>query len=209
MKTKNIKGVIDTLVVVIFLLISQLSMGQWDLNGNGGVASSEFFGTTDAEDIRIRTYDSQRAVFKSNGFFGLKETNPMGNFHMTDGSMYLLGNGGYHPLTIPDGSAFIWFSGKYAVRSGEFLGTNLQTSDVGKWSFAQGYHCWANSDKSIAMGDTCRSEAKWAVSMGYKNVSSGTASTTFGRDNNATAMNSFAAGIGNDAPHSCTFSTCS
>jgi hypothetical protein len=195
MKTRILRNFFATLLVVSTLSAT----AQWGTSGNLGLSGSNYIGTNDGVALKIYTNSSPRAVITSTGFFGLKETNPIGNFHMTDGSMYLLGNGGYHPLTIPDGSAFIWFGGKYAVRSGEFLGANLQTSDVGKWSFAQGYHCWANSDKSIAMGDTCRSEAKWAVSMGYKNVSSGMASTTFGRDNNATAMNSFAAGIGNDA----------
>ncbi|MDC7996553.1 hypothetical protein [Gilvibacter sediminis] len=58
-------------------LITNASVGQWGTSGNTGTdPSTDFIGTTDAQDLAIRTNNVQRMVVDANGNVGIGEANP-------------------------------------------------------------------------------------------------------------------------------------
>jgi hypothetical protein len=56
-------------------LSASSNVTAWDLDGNNGVTTG-FLGTTDANDLRVKTNNQQVAVFDVNGRFGLGEPAP-------------------------------------------------------------------------------------------------------------------------------------
>jgi hypothetical protein len=65
--------------------MSNSNSNAWFLNGNT-ITASHFFGTTNSEDIRIRTNNTQRAVITSAGLLGLGVTAPAAQLH-TNGTV--------------------------------------------------------------------------------------------------------------------------
>jgi hypothetical protein len=61
---------------------SNTSTSGWTLEGNS-ISSSQFVGTTNNEDFRIRSNDTLRMIVKSDGKVGVKNDNPTGAFQVT------------------------------------------------------------------------------------------------------------------------------
>ncbi len=61
------------LSIASVLIVTQ-SFSQWSLTGNAGTTSSNFIGTTDANDFRIRTNNSTRMTINSSGYAGFNIT---------------------------------------------------------------------------------------------------------------------------------------
>lgn len=60
-----------TKIFTVAVLLSSSVHAQWSLTGNSGTTSSNFLGTTDANDLRIRTNNSTRITVKSSGTVGI------------------------------------------------------------------------------------------------------------------------------------------
>jgi len=60
--------------------ISNTNSNAWLLGGNS-IGASNFFGTTNSQDIRIRTNNTQRAVITSTGLIGIGVTTPSAQLH--------------------------------------------------------------------------------------------------------------------------------
>ncbi|MBL0053579.1 MAG: hypothetical protein IPP29_19845 [Bacteroidetes bacterium] len=63
-------------IILVFagVLIAAQSFSQWSLTGNANTTTSNFIGTTDANDFRIRTNNSTRLTINSAGYAGVGAT---------------------------------------------------------------------------------------------------------------------------------------
>jgi hypothetical protein len=102
-----------TLVInLLFIFLARQAMSQWALNGNNGTSSSNYVGTSDANDLRIKTNATDRIFIQnSSGNVGIGSTNPTkkleveGNAAVT-GALYIK----YANTTqYPDGNGWINF----------------------------------------------------------------------------------------------------
>lgn len=70
------KNITSHLYGTLFAVLATVSIanGQWSLTGNAGTTTSNFIGTTDANDFRIRTNNSTRMTINSAGYAGFNIT---------------------------------------------------------------------------------------------------------------------------------------
>ncbi len=66
----------------------------WGLSGNAGTSGSDFIGTTDAQDFRIRTNNNDVITVKSNGNVGIGVTNPINELEVAGAAIFKYGGGG-------------------------------------------------------------------------------------------------------------------
>lgn len=70
LRYENISNIVGT--------SSTSTINAWGLNGNSGIdAATNFFGTTDAQDIVVKTNNVERARFTKDGNFGIGTSTPM------------------------------------------------------------------------------------------------------------------------------------
>ncbi|MEO8149938.1 MAG: hypothetical protein ABI723_20025 [Bacteroidia bacterium] len=62
------------LLIIATVFIATQSFSQWSLTGNSGTTTSNFIGTTDAVDFRIKTSNSTRMTINSSGYAGFNIT---------------------------------------------------------------------------------------------------------------------------------------
>lgn len=97
---------------------STVAGAAWLVNGNSA-APTDFFGTTNSEDIRIRTNNIQRAVFTSAGSFGLGTINPSAQLHTT-GTVRMEGltnNNTFQRLAVADNSGNLFYRDLASLQS--------------------------------------------------------------------------------------------
>lgn len=83
--------------------ISNTNSNAWLLGGNS-IGASNFFGTTNNQDIRIRTNNNQRAVITSTGLVGIGVTAPSAQLHTNSSVRFegLTNNDGLNRLLAMD-----------------------------------------------------------------------------------------------------------
>ena len=116
---------------------ASIAGSAWLVNGNVGTASN-FLGTTNNEDFRLRTNNLQRAVITSGGSFGLGVTAPSAQLHTT-GTVRLEGianNNTLQRLALFDNNGNLFYRDLASLQSNFWsltgnTGTNPSTNFLG------------------------------------------------------------------------------
>ena len=98
--------------------------------------------------------------------------------------------------TPGDGTRFMWYPQKAAIRAGNVTGDRWDDGNIGDVSSAFGNDVLASGDYSFAAGDSNMATGQRSVAMGYSNEASGQASVAMGWGNVASGYKSFAVGYG-------------
>ncbi len=155
--------------------VDNTTASAWNINGNSGIVSGNFIGTSDASNLSIRTNGIERMQLTS------------------DGSLLLSGNSGAVPATGA-GTRMMWIPSLGAFRTGKASGSEWNSGSVGSQSVAMGYGTLASGAQSVAMGFFTS-----AYGMGSTAIGSGAASyvdgaTALGNGVQAVGYNSVAMG---------------
>ena len=76
-----------TLLVAALLNTNNTFAQTWNLTGNAGIATSNFLGTSDAKDLKIKTNNTVRMFVKSNGLVGIGTSAPAALLHIQKTSL--------------------------------------------------------------------------------------------------------------------------
>lgn len=126
------KRILTALVMTVAAITNQLHAQSWNLTGNAGTDPNvQFIGTTDAKALKIRTNNTVRMLFKSNGDVGLGTQTPTSKFHVNG---VITATGG----TSTDwNTAFTWgnhaLAGYLTSESDPKVGANT-TSFIPRWN---------------------------------------------------------------------------
>jgi hypothetical protein len=88
--TKTIRLIVRTILAISLLLTGKLTHGQtsWDITGNAGTsAATNFIGTTDPVNLKIRTNNTIRMNITSSGKVGIGNFTPAFKFDVKGGSI--------------------------------------------------------------------------------------------------------------------------
>lgn len=99
--------------------------------------------------------------------------------------------------TIPatgEGTRFMWYPGKAALRAGTVTSTQWDDSNIGNYSTAMGFTTTASGYSSMAMGSGTTASHDLSTAMGSGTTASGYSSTAMGRDTTASGNYSTAMG---------------
>lgn len=172
--------------VVSFEPTTNIVANEWHTTGNAGTdgGATNFVGTTDAQDLVIKTNSTEIARFGQQG-------NAAIGSDLT----------GIDPSLIPPTANNI---GSMAFQSGQAIGLlstafSLSTA-LGPGSMAWGEANIAEDNVSTVWGRLNRTEGRLSTSWGESNLASGTRSTVFGQGNVSSGQNTVAFGQGNTAP---------
>jgi hypothetical protein len=178
----------SVIAAVMLFSTASISAQQWDVNGNGGIGSSNYVGTIDSALLYLRTNGNSsnpgQAVLNDVGSFFVESSNNT-NFSKAKGSI--------------------------VAGSGNILGGNANSSLVGGWqndlSNSGGANIVAgqsnivtnNASKSVALGwnNTVRNANQFAIGVGVDLTDF--YSGGFGIDIAATGNRSFVIGSGSHA----------
>lgn len=206
----------DTATYATTAGIANFANGTWRTTGNIGINPTvNFIGTTDANDVMLRTNDTTRMVIKSTGRIGIGTTTPATDLHIA-GKNGILFQGTYGTGTIPYqgvGTRFMWYPKKAAFRGGTLdaafstfwddtkignysfsFGKNTQAT--GQYSLSFGEYSYAFGDYSAAIGFGCIANvgAPYSFCAGHNGQTFGMASVSLGRGNIARGLGSIAIG---------------
>ncbi|MBL6663717.1 MAG: hypothetical protein ISP71_06395 [Flavobacteriales bacterium] len=68
----------------------------WCIDGNSAIDAEEnFFGSTNNQDVKFETNNTQRMVVKNNGNIGVNTTNPLGYFHVKQTKDFIVTKKGF------------------------------------------------------------------------------------------------------------------
>jgi Chaperone of endosialidase len=85
-RKNRIRTALTGLAASLFLAVPAYSQ-WWSLAGNAAGAN-DFLGTTNTQDLRIRTNNTERMrILQSNGFVGIGNTNPQTKLHLNNGRL--------------------------------------------------------------------------------------------------------------------------
>lgn len=105
MKMKNKILLSASMLLAGLLNQSDLAAQSWNVTGNAGTTpTTQFIGTTDSKDFKIRTNNSVRMTIKNNGKVGVGTGNPLAKFHVTGDGEALRVNGKNSVIQIADSS---------------------------------------------------------------------------------------------------------
>ena len=82
---------------------SSLGNSGWSLTGNAGTGVTNFIGTTDAQDLRFRTNNTEKMVITQSGNVGIGVTAPLAKLHISEDGTAVAGimsAGSYSELTL-------------------------------------------------------------------------------------------------------------
>jgi hypothetical protein len=84
---KNLFLFSATITLVALLNSSMLrAQSDWTLNGNSNVTSTSKLGTTNSNDVKIFTNNSERIRIKTTGLVGIGTTSPTERLHVNSAS---------------------------------------------------------------------------------------------------------------------------
>ncbi len=150
------------------------SGGDWSLTGNAGTTpGTHFLGTTDAQDLVIKTNNVERIRVES------------------DGALLLNGANGATP-TSGAGTRMMWIPAKAAFRAGKVTGTDWDDASIGANSVAFGLDSEASGAQSMA-GPSSTASGAYSTGLSRGNAS-GSSSTAIGVAATASGNQSFAVG---------------
>lgn len=183
----------------------------WNLTGNSGTTpTSDFVGTTDAQDLVLKTNSIERMRITSAGKVGIGTSLPTAALHVI-GDDGIVAEGTFGLGAVPPsgaGTRMVWYPKKAAFRTGGVNGTQWNDVNIGNYSFASGYNTLASGAYSTAFGSGSIASGQYSiaacensqasgissVAMGLAAIASGPYSTALGRAPQAT--DSFSVAIG-------------
>jgi hypothetical protein len=176
------------------------------LSGNLGTNSAiNFLGTTDANDLSVKTNNVERMRILSNGRIGIGTSTPAGALHIV-GNDGLIDEGtfgsGAALSAAGAGTRMVWYPKKGAFRAGTVIGTNWDDVNIGNYSFATGYNTIANMPYSFAGGDGSIADNTNAMAFGFNAIASGNSAVAIGSQATASGYSSIALGRGSVASDS-------
>lgn len=118
-----------------------------------------------------------------------------GELRQIDGSVAFRGNAGLNPFHN-DGTLFMWYGAKGALRAGYGNQNQWTTSNIGDYSVALGYNVIASGKYSFAAN---------GGNIGTNNIASGDFSFVCGQNNLSSANSSFSGGTNCSATNGGTF----
>ncbi len=186
----------------------------WRLKGNTGTDGgvTDFVGTTDAQDLVLKTNNVQIARFGQQGNAALGSdltsidpslippvASNIGSMAFQSGQATGLFSTAFQ-LGVASGDASVAF-GEGNTASGYLSATFGRNNVVnGNISVAFGRSNIASGNISVAFGETNTASGNISTAFGEGNTASGLNSTAFGEGNTASGLNSTAFGEGNIAP---------
>lgn len=184
---------VDTSNVALFAL------GNWGLEGNDNTdGTTNYLGTSDANDLIIRTNDIERMRITSDGDVGIGTASPLTDYHVNNvnGVLY---SGTFGTGTIPvegAGNRMMWYPGKAAFRVGGVTGSVWDDGFIGDYSICAGYNGRAQGIYSAAFGNAPLVTGESSFGAGHQPVVTGDFSVAIGHNPEATADYTVALGRG-------------
>jgi len=170
-------------------------LNSWDLNGNA-LTGVEFIGSTNAQDVVVRTNNIERMRLTSTGKIGINTPVPVADFELTgdDGMMVhgTLGSGIAQSFT---GDRLVWYPRKAHFYSG---GGSIALNDgnIGDYSFGSGYNVTPSGDYATVFGYACLAQGEASFATGYDSKAFGDYSFAQGHVSTANGEASIAMGRG-------------
>ena len=175
----------------------------WRLTGNAGTdgGTLNFLGTTDAQDLVLKTNSSEIARFGQQGNVAIGSdltsldpvlippvANNIGSMAFQSGQATGLYSTAFHLATASGGASMAWGVGYNHGISPIASGVSStawggETSAVGSFSTCFGFQNIANGDQSTCFGQENTNNANYATVFGFQNTAEGYLSTIFGSAN--------------------------
>ena len=175
----------------------------WRLTGNAGTdgGTTNFVGTTDAQDLVLKTNNVEIARFgqQGNAAIGSDLTsldpilippvaNNIGSMAFQSGQATGLYSTAFHTANASGGASMAWGVGYNHGISPIASGVSStawggETSAVGSFSTCFGFQNIANGDQSTCFGQENTNNANYATVFGFQNTAEGYLSTIFGSAN--------------------------
>ena len=155
--------------------VDNSAASAWSTNGNTGISSGNFIGTTDANNLSFRTSATERMKITA------------------DGSLLLSGLSG----SVPDsgfGTRMMWIPSLGAFRAGKADASEWNPGNIGNQSVAMGYGVLASGAQSVAMGFFTSAYGMGSTAMGSGAASYVDGATALGSAVQAVGYNSVAMG---------------
>ncbi|MBW6534205.1 MAG: tail fiber domain-containing protein [Mariniphaga sp.] len=143
-------------------------------------------------------------VYRTIGKVGIGTNTPAAQLHVQGtavGQGNILFAGAYktsnpgEPPASGEGTRFMWYPDKAALRAGYVGGTRWDKNNIGNYSVAFGYGPLASGANSVAIGVSPTASGSYSTAFGYMTIASGANSTAFG--NAAEASGQWSVAIGN------------
>jgi hypothetical protein len=143
-------------------------------------------------------------VYRTTGKVGIGTNTPAAQLHVQGtaaGQGNILFAGAYktsnpgEPPASGEGTRFMWYPDKAALRAGYVGGTRWDKNNIGNYSVAFGYGPLASGANSVAIGVSPTASGSYSTAFGYMTIASGSTSTAFG--NAAEASGQWSVAIGN------------
>ncbi|MES2765465.1 MAG: hypothetical protein V4642_06345 [Bacteroidota bacterium] len=162
--------------------IAAATANSWTKSGNSA-ASTDFIGTTNAQDV----------VIKRNNV-------PSARIYTGGATVWSGDNSGVTPVTGA-GARMMWVPEKKAFRAGEVQSTQWDNTSIGYYSSASGYNTIASGNMSTATGGITTASGFGSVASGYNSTAGGSYSVAIGLEaiangNQAVALGSYATASG-------------
>jgi hypothetical protein len=187
----------------LFSLNCISTSGNWNLAGNLGTNPAiNFLGTTDANDLVIKTNNVERMRITSAGKIGIGTSAPIATLHII-GNDGLIDEGTFGSgaaLSVAGaGTRMIWYPKKAAYRAGTVTGTTWDDANIGDYSFATGYNTLASGLYSFAGGQAAKATNTNSIAFGDNALASGNGAIAIGSQTTASGYYSIALGRGSVA----------
>lgn len=182
--------------------IDEVASSFWKLTGNAGTtAGTNFVGTTDAQDLVLKTNNVEIARFKQQGnttigsdltsidalYISPLSSNP-GDMAFQSGQATGIMSTAFGASSATAPGSMAWGVGYKNGISPLASGNSStawgdETSAAGRFSTCFGFQNTANADNSTCFGQENTNNANYATVFGFQNTAEGTLSTVFGSAN--------------------------
>jgi hypothetical protein len=175
----------------------------WKTDGNAIGTAINTLGTTDANDLVVKTNNAESVRINSSG--NVQLTAAAAGYKLSlNGNEGMLCIGTFAASTTVvsgSGTKLLWYPKKAAFRAGGVTATQWDDATIGTYSFATGYNCIAGN-YSYASGNACTASANYGSALGRKSQAIGASeSWALGDSSSASTPRSLVIGKG------CTAST--
>jgi len=165
----------------------------WNLTGNS-LVGGEYLGTTDPNDLIIKTDGVERVRITSDGKVGINTASPVADLELFGQNGFLAqGNLGVGTSRSFTGDRLTWYPRKAHFYCG---GGTITANDswIGDYSFGAGYNLTISGDYATAFGNASQATGNSSFSVGYDSKARGDYSFAQGNNSASNGENAIAMG---------------